>query len=65
MAKTAAGLREQAKKFNEQAKRLNDQASLIEQKRALRIGKEVLKHAETDFKDFNITTLKEFVKSEE
>lgn len=64
MAKTAAELREQAKKFNEQAKRLIDQANIIEQKRALRIGREVLKHAEADFKDLNITTLKELVKSE-
>ncbi len=63
-SKTPVELREQARKLQEQAKRLNDQATLLEQRRALRIGTEVLKSADTDFKGFTIETLKELVKGE-
>lgn len=62
--KTAKELREEAKRLNDQAKRLVDQAVAIEQKKALRIGNEVLKLAEDDFRDFSITDLKELVKAE-
>jgi len=64
MKKTAAELRADAKKLTDQAKNLVDQATAIEQKKALRIGNEILKLAETDFKGFTVEILKELVKGE-
>lgn len=62
MAKSAKELREQAKKFQEQAKKLLEAAELAEQKRALKIGSEVLKAAEADWKNFSLDTLKALVR---
>lgn len=64
MSKTPVELRAQAKKLQDQAKGLNEQATLLEQKRAFRIGQEVIKAAENDFKGFTIENLKELVKTE-
>ncbi|MGO9016670.1 MAG: hypothetical protein ACLQF0_17045 [Dissulfurispiraceae bacterium] len=64
-AKSATELREAAKKLQEQAKRLMEQAALEDQKRALRIGNEVLKHEANGWKGFTMETLKALVKGDE
>lgn len=57
-------LRDKAKKLQEQAKKLNEQAAQLEREKACKIGQEVLKAAETDFKCFTIESLRKLVSDE-
>lgn len=49
------------KKLREQAKKLLAEAEKIENERFIKIGKLVLKYAETDFENFDVSKFKEEV----